>query len=45
MEHHHHGKGFEQANKEYFSSNIAEFEKPQNLELAKRFGLFHYHKD
>jgi hypothetical protein len=43
MEHHHHhhhphhGRDFEQANKEYFSSHIAEFDKPQNLDLAKRF--------
>ena len=39
MEHNHHGRDFEQANREYFSFHIAEFEKPQNLELAKRFSL------
>jgi len=39
--HHHHGTGFEEANKEYFTANIAEFEKPQNCELAKRFVLIH----
>jgi len=35
--HHHHGKqSFHEANKDYFSSNIANFEKPENLGLARR---------
>jgi len=37
--HAHDGKSFEEANKQYFTENVGEFEKPQNTELAKRCRL------
>ena len=36
---HNDGKAFEEANKQFFTENIGEFEKPRNIELAKRFAF------